>query len=916
MSQLIVTSRYLKSGNQKNKTKRRNYTKYIATRETVEIRSQKFVDRNANATKNQEQLINDLINDFPESKRYLEYEDYERKPTIENAGELISTIVERNADVVGNRQNFVGYMAMRPGVEKRGSHGLFNEKDEPIILNQAANEIAEHKGNVWSHVVSLRREDAVRLGFDNSDAWRELVKRHISDIAKAQNIPLCNLKWYAAYHDTTHHPHIHLLVYSTNPKQGFLTKAGIDKIRSAFANDIFHDDLQSIYQEQTVSRDELKAVSKNEFESIVNMIASNDHTDPQLEELIRKLYIQLQNVKGKKVYGYLPMEIKETVNKIFSELAKDENIQQLYDKWCSLERLKYKTYTLKETELPELSANKVFQPVRNMIIRTVLNMKPFDANTEIEGTEPNDEYFDNTPQSMSPLFDEAEPLAETEIDESAAAIKYYIKWNDQYKKACKLIYGKDAKLNDFKKAEQLLLSESQRGNVLAVYDLGKLYSTDKLGERNEEMSIAKYTQALQGFLRIEPNSKKLKPYVQYRIGKMFCYGLGTEQDYEKAFEWFERSAKQKNKFAQFSLANLYYYGSGVEKDLSQAFLWYQRASSQGQPYAAYSIAQMYRYGEYVTKDNDTAQRYYKQALSGFLKIESDDMANDDLFYKLGQMFKIGLGTDSDVTKAIEYFRHSAEMNKKNGLFEYGKALLIGEHIPQDTDSAVKLLEKAVKLKNSNAKRFLALEYISGEHLEQDIEKGIALLTECADSGDVIASYRLGKIYLQGEIMPQNLDKAERYLLLAEDNEYTQYALAKLYLQEEKYDIQKAVNYFENCADKNHWASYQLGRIYLFGAAELTKDEEQAIEWFTKSANDGNEYAQDLLENMERYENAVLANTIFGLFANLSRCIEDDYTQKYKLVRRTVDSRLRRMIQKKRQALGIKDDQSQSYEQSY
>ena len=913
LSQIIVTSRYLKSGTQKSKNKRRNYTKYIATRETVEVRDQNTIDRNDNATKNQKELIDDLLSDFPEAKRYLEYEDFKANPTVENASELISTIIERNADIIGNRQNFVGYMAMRPGVEKRGSHGLFNEKDEPIILNQAANEIAEHKGNVWSHVVSLRREDAVRLGFDNSDAWRELVKRHISDIAKAQNIPLCNLKWYAAYHDTTHHPHIHLLVYSTNPKQGFLTKAGIDKIRSAFANDIFHDDLQSIYQEQTVSRDELKAVSKKEFESIVNMIASNDHTDPQLEELIRKLYIQLQNVKGKKVYGYLPMEIKETVNKIFSELAKDENIQQLYDKWCSLERLKYKTYTQKEAELPELVDNKVFQPVRNMIIRTVLNMKPFDANTEIEGSEPNDEYIDNTPQNMSPLFDEAEPLAETETDESAAAIKYYIKWNDQYKKACKLIYGKDAKLNDFKKAEQLLLSESQRGNVLAVYDLGKLYSTNKLGERNEEMSIAKYTQALQGFLQIEPNSKKLNPYVQYRIGKMFCYGLGTEQDYEKAFEWFERSAKQKNKFAQFSLANLYYYGSGVEKDLSQAFLWYQRSSSQGQPYAAYSIAQMYRYGEYVTKDNDTAQRYYKQALSGFLKIESDDMANDDLFYKLGQMFKLGLGTDSDVTKAIEYFRRSAEMNNKNGLFEYGKALLIGEHIPQDTDSAVKLLEKAVKLKNRNAKRFLALEYISGEHLEQDIEKGIALLTECADSGDVIACYRLGKIYLQGEIMPQNLDKAEKYLLLAEDSEYTQYALAKLYLQEEKYDIQKAVNYFENCAAKNHWASYQLGRIYLFGAKDIERDKEKAVEWFTKSANDGNEYAQDLLENMERYENAVLANTIFGLFANLSRCIEDDYAQKYKSFKQTADCRLRRMIRQKKLSLGIKDEQAQNYE---
>ena len=569
--------------------------------------------------------------------------------------------------------------------------------------------------------------------------------------------------------------------------------------------------------------------------------------------------------------------------------------------------MKCKTYTQKEKELPSLTDNKVFQPVRNMIIRTVLNMKPFDVNTEIEGSEPNDEYIDNTPQNVLPLFDEAEPLEEKETDESAAAIKYYIKWNDQYKKACKLIYGKDAKLNDFKKAEQLLLSESQRGNVLADYDLGKLYSTDKLGERNEETSIAKYTRALQGFLQIEPNSKKLKPYVQYRIGKMFCYGLGTEQDYEKAFEWFERSAKQKNKFAQFSLANLYYYGSGIEKDLSQAFLWYQKSSSQGQPYAAYSIAQMYRYGEYVTKDNDTAQRYYQQALSGFLKIENNDMANDDLFYKLGQMFKLGLGTNSDVTKAIEYFRRSAEMNNKNGLFEYGKALLIGEHIPQNTDSAVKLLEKAVKLKNSNAKRFLALEYISGEHLEQDIEKGIALLTECADSGDVIASYRLGKIYLQGEIMFQNLDKAERYLLLAEDNEYVQYALAKLYLQEEKYEIQKAVNYFGRSADKNHWASYQLGRIYLFGAAELTKDKEQAIEWFTKSANDGNEYAQAMLDNISKFENDLLANTIFSLFVSLSRCIQDSYDNNHKVLQSRVDRKLMRVIRKKKMELGEKEE---------
>ena len=952
MSQLIVTSRYLKSGNQKNKTKRRNYTKYIATRETVEIRSQKFVDRNANATKNQEQLINDLINDFPESKRYLEYEDYEREPTIENAGELISTIVERNADVVGNRQNFVGYMAMRPGVEKRGSHGLFNEKNEPIILNQAANEIAEHKGNVWSHVVSLRREDAVRLGYDNSDAWRELVKRHISDIAKAQNIPLCNLKWYAAYHDTTHHPHIHLLVYSTNPKQGFLTKAGIDKIRSAFANDIFHDDLQSIYQEQTVSRDELKAVSKNEFESIVNRIASNDHTDPQLGELIRKLYIQLQNVKGKKVYGYLPMEIKETVNKIFSELAKDENIQQLYEKWCGLERLKYKTYTLKETELPELSANKVFQPVRNMIIRTVLDMNYPVIDVEIEEPEPTEQFanddfyvdillkFDESEQSENDkvtFSDNDEPTAEdfiwsnenevtVDIEDYEPQSKYYLKWSTAYKEACKIIYNKQSKLEDFKKAEQLLLSESKSGNVLAIHDLGKLYSTDKLGAKDEEKSFAFYQEALQGFMEIEPDSDYMFPYepkfkgqvmkpadmrsyVWYRIGKMHCYGLGTEQDYEKAFQWFLKSSQEGHKFAQYSLANLYYYGNSVEKDLSQAFLWYQKSASQGQPYASYAVAQMYSKGEYVAENNETAQRYYKAALSGFLELESKDQADDNLFYKIGVMYKNGLGTEADISKAIDYFKRSAEMNNKNGLYEYGKTLIQGKYIEADLNKGLECIEKAMKLKNSNAKRFFALEYISGEYFSQDIEKGLFMLTECADKGDSFACFQLGQFYLKGEIVTQDLERAEKYLLLAEDNEFTQYAFGKLYLQEEKYDIQKAVDYFEKSADKNMWSSYQLGRLYLFGADELEKDKEKAVEWLTKSANDGNEYVQNMLNNIDDFENMLLRNTVMGLFVNLSCCIEDNYSQKQCSLKIQTDRKLRKMIQKRKSGIGIREEQN-------
>lgn len=951
LSQIIVTSRYLKSGTQKSKNKRRNYTKYIATRETVEVRDQNIMDRNDNATKNQEQLLNDLLSDFPEAKKYLEYEDYTVNPTVENASELISTIIERNADVIGNRQNFVGYMAMRPGVQKRGSHGLFNEKDEPIILDRVANEIANHKGNVWSHVISLRREDAIRLGYDNSEAWRQLVMRHISDIAKNQKISLCNLKWYAAFHDTTHHPHIHLLVYSENTKEGFLTNEGINKIRSAFANDIFKDDLQSIYQEQTLSRDELKAVSKTEFKSIVRKVQQGGFENPQLENLIRKLYSQLQNVKGKKVYGYLPPDVKETVNSIFSELAKDNNIRQLYEKWCSLESLKYKSYTQKEKELPPLVDNKVFQPVRNMIIRTVLDMNYPVIDVEIEEPEPTEQFAnDDFYVDISPQFDESEQSENDKVTfsnnddltaedfiwsgENAVTVdvddapksKYYLKWSSSYKEACKLIYNKRSKLEDFQKAEQLLLNESGAGNVLAIQDLGKLYSTDKLGEKDEKKSFSFYEEAFQGFMEIEPDSDFMFPYepkykgqvmkpvdmrsyVWYRIGKMHCYGLGTEQDYEKAFEWFLKSAQEGNKFAQYSLANLYYYGNGVEKDLSQAFLWYQKSASQGQPYASYAAAQMYSKGEYVAENKETAQRYYKAALSGFLELESKDQADDNLFYKIGVMYKNGLGTEADISKAIDYFKRSAEMNNKNSLYEYGKALIQGNHIEADLEKGLECVEKAMKLKNSNAKRFFALEYISGEHFSQDIEKGLFMLTECADKGDSFACFQLGQFYLKGEIVTQDLERAEKYLLLAEDNEFTQYAFGKLYLQEEKYDIQKAVDYFEKSADKNMWSSYQLGRLYLFGADELEKDKEKAVEWLTKSANDGNEYVQNMLNNIDDFENMLLRNTVMGLFVNLSRCIEDNYSQKQCSLKIQTDRKLRKMIQKRKSGIGIREEQN-------
>ena len=948
MPKLIVTSRYLKSGSGKRK-QLYHYVKYIATREgSVPIPN---ANETAPATKSQQELISSLLHDFPDSKELFEYEDYQKNPTIKNGSALISVILDRNMDRLTSRENYVGYLANRPGTVKFGSHGLFSQSDEPINLEKVAKDIANHGGNVWTHVVSLRRDNAQAMGYDNLKAWRELVKRQIPNIAKNQKIDMANLKWYAAFHDKKTNPHVHIIVYSDNEREGFLTNHGIEKIRSGFANDIYADELHHLYAQQTDLRNQMKKESEQLMKQLADNISQNDVDNAELIDLVAKLHEQLNSSKGKKVYGYLKADVKKTVDEIFIRLSENESIQKMYSLWCEMEQQKHDVYSSAKLQFPKLADNKEFKSVKNMIIRTVLDMNYPVIDVEIEEPDPTEQFanddfyvdilpkFDESEQSENDkvTFSDNEELTAEEFtcsNESAVTVdiddepqsKYYLKWSTAYKEACKIIYNKQSKLEDFQKAEQLLLNESRSGNVLAIQDLGKLYSTDKLGEKDEKKSFSFNEEAFQGFMEIEPDSDFMFPYepkfdgqimkpvnmrsyVWYRTGKMQCYGLGTEQNYEKAFQWFLKSAQEDNKFAQYSLANLCYYGTGVEKDLPQAFLWYQKSSSQGQPYASYAVAQLYDKGEYVSKNAETAQGYYKVALLGFLKLENKDQADDNLYYKLGSMFKNGLGTEADISKAIDYFKRSAEMNNKNGLYEYGKALIQGKHIEADLNKGLECIEKAIKLGNTNAKRFLALEFISGGYFPQDIEKGIAMLTECADEGDSFACFKLGQIYLKGEIVPQDLERAEKYLLLAEDNEFTQYAFGKLYLQEEKYDIQKAVDYFEKSADKNMWSSYQLGRLYLFGADELEKDKEKAVEWLTKSANDGNEYVQNMLNNIDDFENMLLRNTVMGLFVNLSRCIEDNYSQKQCSLKIQTDRKLRKMIQKRKSGIGIREEQN-------
>ena len=369
MPKIIVASRYLKPA---SKGTRSNLVKYIATRETVQKYSPK--QKNISATENQQQLIFELLKINSDGKKLPEYSDYLKNPSRENASELLSELLEQSADMIADKEILVKYVAERPGVEKIGKHGLFSDSDDEIVLSQAQKNISEHQGNVWSHIISLTREDAERLGYTTPEMWRSLIMRHADDIAKAQNIRLENLRWYAAFHNTAHHPHIHLLVYSTNIKEGFLTENGIKQIKSAFANDIFHNELYHVYEKQTQTRDKLRSQAEFEMRKLLSELKNTDNFNPILEPLILKLQTQLKNFKGKKVYGYLQPNVKKTVDQIVAELAKNPVLKKMYEEWCALEQQKYETYTNAVQKFPPLEENKVFKPIKNSVIRAVLEM--------------------------------------------------------------------------------------------------------------------------------------------------------------------------------------------------------------------------------------------------------------------------------------------------------------------------------------------------------------------------------------------------------------------------------------------------------------------------------------------------------------------------------------------------------------
>ena len=370
MPRLICTSRYIKNSKFKNAG---NLIKYMGTREGVEKLSNGY--DNSPATKKQHSLICELLKAYPPAWGYPEFQKYITEYSKGAATECINAFIERNANQIQDVKKLVSYMAERPGVEKIGKHGLFSQSDDKIDLNKVCDEVASHDGVIWTHVVSLTREDAERLGYNKAAAWRELVRRNAMQIAEAHKIPISEMKWYAAFHNTTHHPHIHLVVYSENIKHGYLTKKGIDSLHSIFANDIFRNEMYHLFTLQTQMRNEVKREAQQRIEELMKRTTESAPCSENIFSLISQLAEQLKKHKGKKLYGYLQKDIKNTVDAIVRELAKDNRIADFYAEWNNINRQKLSIYHDKPDPDIPLENNKEFRSIKNAIIRAVLELE-------------------------------------------------------------------------------------------------------------------------------------------------------------------------------------------------------------------------------------------------------------------------------------------------------------------------------------------------------------------------------------------------------------------------------------------------------------------------------------------------------------------------------------------------------------
>lgn len=362
MARLIQKSGYIKNG------KATGYMEYVATRDGVEI-----IQSTEPVTKKQEQFIQKLLKDFPDAKELFEYSDYLQTPNRGTASAFIAVALDTHLHEVESESGYMSYIAQRPRAEKHGGHGLFSEVDT-TDLKAAKAELKAHGGKVWTFIFSLRREDAERLGYNKAAAWRNLLKHESAAIAEAMRIQTDDFRWYAAYHDEGHHPHVHMMAWSDDPRMGHLTKKGIFAMRSKLTGTIFREELKDVYiRKESIYKRSIQTAQEKLLELIAQM-EQRTCPDTGIEQMMLELSQQLPQLSGKHQYGYLPKPVKATVDAIVDRLAQLPEVAACYAQWNQVkdELVRFHNQNLRQ-HLP-LSQQKEFRVLLNAVIREAENM--------------------------------------------------------------------------------------------------------------------------------------------------------------------------------------------------------------------------------------------------------------------------------------------------------------------------------------------------------------------------------------------------------------------------------------------------------------------------------------------------------------------------------------------------------------
>ena len=576
MARLILKSPYLKCDGSHSVS---GYLRYIGTRERVEL-----LPDDRPPTRKQEQLVRKLVKDFPSSKELDEYLDYAEKPTKANASVFITRALEENWPEVQQSDGYMKYIATRPRAERLGDHGLFGDEDG-VDLEQAMLELDQYTGNVWTHILSLKREDAARLGYDNAKAWMNLLRTNRNDIAAAMNIHPNHFRWYAAYHDEGEHPHVHMMAWSTVPGEAYLTRDGIHKIKSTLTNQIFRQEMLHTYEQKSQSRDDLGREARHAIRKLTQEMARNICNYPEVEKLMQTLSAQLETVKGKKSYSYLPKSVKKTVDEVVDRLEEIPAVKACYAQWCALQSEVESYYHDKPREKKKLSQEKEFRQIKNAVIQEAERIRLGEITFEDAGLTSHDESEQvrgesNACWELRQIIRD-ERLSLEERDGAVEALERLAERGDAHAQyLLGQLYRDDPLLiPDSQKAKDWFTQAAEHGLSEAQYALGKLLLSEDMEVRDPE----------EGIRWLKEAAENGSQWATYRLGKEYLTGEVVTKDTTKAAEWFTRSAEAGNQYAQYMLGKLYLTGEGVARDQVQATDWFSRSAAQGNQYAQFFL---------------------------------------------------------------------------------------------------------------------------------------------------------------------------------------------------------------------------------------------------------------------------------------------------------------------------------------